>query len=362
MPDTSFLADTNPGPRATESVDGATVPWVYSSFEEEYTRLRQGRGVFDFTSLGRIRVEGQQALAFLQHVLARDIEYIFPERCLTSLVLDDEANPVDIVVVHKVQGGYLLETSFGRGRSTLEHLRGHAGEGVEVRDASDEAVILGLEGPFAWDLLKQVFEAQLTGLPFQGVASSAWSGEQILVSRTGYTGEYGYKFHLAPDLAKKAWEVLVQEAPPIGFQALEVAMLEMRQPMLHRELSTDGNVIACGFNPMVEIDKDDFVGKEALTAQREEGVPVRTLGFTAEGEEAPSEGAAVIAGGELEIGRVVHAVNSPGLGMGVGLMRVDSDWSAHGLDLEVANDASPMAVRTVPSPFVIPLSWTVPIL
>jgi len=361
---TSMLADTRSDTLVTETIDASTVPWVFTDFEDEYNRLRQGRGVFDLTSLGRIRVEGPRALAYLQRVLARDIEYLFPERCLTSLVLDDAAHPVDIVVVHKVQGGYLIETSFGRAPSTLAHLQAQASDDVEVRDVSEEAVVIGLEGPFAWDLVKQVFDPQLTGLPFQGVASSSWSGEEFMVTRTGYTGEYGYKFHLTPDLARKAWTVLAQDAPPVGFQALEVSMLEMRQSMIHREVGPDDDVIACGLNPLVEIDKDDFVGKDALAAQREAGVPVRTLGFTAEGDaDVPAEGATVLAGGELEIGRVVYAVRSPGMGKAIGLIRVDTEWAAHGLDLEITDgNGQATPVRTVPSPFVIPLSWTIPIL
>ncbi len=312
----------------------------------------------DLTSVGRIRVAGTGVLAFLQRMVARDIEYLFPERSLTTLLLDDDAKPIDIVIVHKVQGGYLLETSFGRGEATLAHLQGHADDGVEVTDVSAEATMIGLEGPFAWELLRQVFEPQLTGLPFQGVAASTWQGEDILVTRTGYTGEYGYKLHLPPELAPKAWEVLGAEAPPLGFEALEISMLELRQPMLHRELGDDGNVIACGFNPLAELDKDDYVGKDALLAQKEEGVGLRTIGFAAEGDEVPPAGTTVVAGGELEIGRVLHAVRSPGLGHVIGLLRIDEEWSAHGLEL----DAGGTTVTTVPAPFLIPLSWKIPIL
>ncbi len=111
---TSPLPTSNAPQVATEVIDGAVVPWVFTSFDQEYAALRQQRGLLDFSPLGRVSVTGAGAEAFLQQQLARDIGYLFPERSLTSLLLDDDAAPIDIAVVHKVTGGYLLESAVGR--------------------------------------------------------------------------------------------------------------------------------------------------------------------------------------------------------------------------------------------------------
>ena len=247
-------------------VDGAEVPWNFGNFEEEYAALRQHRALFDLCALGRIKVSGRGAQAFLQKELARDISYLFPEKSLTTLMLDDDARPVDLLVVYKIQGGYVLETSLGRGAQTLEHLAGRGPEDVELTDLADEQAVLGIEGPFAWDILGRLFDPQLTGLPYQGVAVREWEGEELLVSRTGFSGEYGYKLYLSIPAAAKAWSLISEETKPVGFEAMETSMIEMRQPMLHRELGEDGTVMRCGLNWLVEIDKEDYTGLDVLTA------------------------------------------------------------------------------------------------
>lgn len=363
MPFSSPLTPSYADHVTTEVIDGACVPWVFSSFDKEYAALRQQRGLLDFAALGRISVAGTGAEAFLQQQLARDIGYLFPERSLTSLLLDDEATPIDVVVVHRVSGGYLLETAVGRGSDTLRHLQDAAPDDVELRDLSDEQAVIGLEGPFAWDVLGRVFGPELTGMPYQGVAEARWDDDGVLVSRTGFTGEYGYKLYVATDFAAALWDRLVEEVEPVGYQALEVAMLEVRQPMLHRELSRDGTVTRCGLNWLVELDKDSFVGLDALLAERKRDPDLLTAGFVAEPELELGNDALVVAGGELEIGRVVHTAYSPGLDKLIGLARIEAEWNAQGLELE-AEDArgTRQPIRTASAPFLIPLSWTVPVL
>ncbi|MBW3669051.1 MAG: aminomethyltransferase family protein [Actinobacteria bacterium] len=347
----------------TEIVASAEVPWVFSSVEEEYTALRQRRALFDFSHLGRIKISGRGALDFLQEQVARDITYLFPEKSLTSLMLDEEGRPFDVVVVYKVQGGYILETSVGHGAATLERLRAAAPDEVEVTDLSEELAVVGIEGPFAWEVLGRLYEPQLTGLPYQGVATIEWEGEEVRVSRTGFTGEYGYKLYLPVAAASKAWHLMLEETPPAGYAALETAMLEMRQPMLHREVGPEDNVVRCGLNWMVELDKEDYIGREALGEQAESEPDYLTVGFTAPADLDIATGSTVIAGGELEIGTVAHTVHSPTLHARIGLARTKAEWTTFGLELEVqAPDGARAPIRTVAAPFLIPFSWSVPIL
>src|SRR5207302_597904 len=135
---------------------------------------------------------------------------------------------------------------------------------------------------------------------FLGVQQTEWEGEEVLVSRLGFTGEYGFKCNLSIEGAKKLWTRLAEEARPIGHEALEIAMLEVRQPMLHRELGDDGNVMRCGLNWLIELEKEDCVGHEALMAQRDAGPDLLPVSFTADRSVIVSLGAPVIAGGELE--------------------------------------------------------------
>lgn len=359
MADASPLAGLYPDSVTTAVVGDAEVPWTFTDLESEHNVLRTSMGLLDFSALGRISVTGPGAMEFIQSQVARDIAYLFPERCLTTLMLDEDAKPVDVVVIYKVQGGYIIETAPGQGPATLARLQEAAPASVELADMRGTHTSVGLEGPFCWQLVSQVFDPQLTGLTFQGVQQSEWEGHEILVSRLGFTGEYGFKFDLPIDAAQKLWARLVEEVTPIGYQALELAMLEVRQPVLYRELGEDGNVMRCGLNWLVELEKEDYVGHEALMEQREAGNDLLPVNFEVEGTEPPAAGAVITAAGELEIGTVVYSLYSPFLGKVVGIGRVEAEWAASGLELEVGGSTP---LKTTSSPFLVPMSWRVPIL
>jgi len=359
----SPLAGLYPDGVQTEIIGDAEVPWSFGSLDDEHDAIRNATALLDFSSLGRISVTGPGAMDFLQSQVARDIAYLFPERCLTTLLMDEDANPVDIVVIYKVQGGYILETAVGQGAATLAHLQERAPASVALTDLRASHASVALEGPFCWQLVGQVFDPQITGLTYQGVQQSEWEGEEILVSRLGFTGEYGFKFDLPIDAAQKLWSRLAEEATPVGHEALEIAMLEVRQPMLHRELGEDGNVMRAGLNWLVELEKDDYTGHSALMDQRDAGADSLPVSFTVEGTAVPAAGAAVIAAGELTIGNVVHSVYSPHLRRVIGVARVGAEWAASGLELDVEHATEgAIPLKTVSAPFLIPLSWRVPIL
>lgn len=339
-----------------------TIPWRFGIFEEEYAALREKAGLFDFSYLGRLSVQGKDAFSFLQERLARDIEYLMPERCLMSLFLDEEARPLDVVVVYNQEDHYLVETSpFGR-EEVFCWLRKTAPEGVTISDLTTGQAVIGLEGPYAWQVLGRVVDFEVSVLPYQGVLPASWEGNQLLVSRTGFSAEYGYKIYADPEVARRLWAELRKDTCPVGYQVLEAAMLEVRQPNLYREMAEDGTVIRCGLNWLVDLQKEKFTGKTALLTQREAGPDFFTVGFVAEsGRELPAGSPVRVA--DLEIGRVVYAVTIPGLNCLLGLVRTQAEWTASGLEIQVRDAAGNwQPVKTVSAPYLIPKSWNVPIL
>ncbi|MCL6448794.1 MAG: aminomethyl transferase family protein [Armatimonadetes bacterium] len=346
-------------PVETQRIGPAEVPWEFTLLEEEYRALREKAGLLDYSCLGRVEVSGEKALEFLQLVCPRDLEYLLPERSLTCLLLSGEARPVDVVTIFNQEDRYLVETS-PAGREEVYRLLSSACPGeVAVRDLSDRYGVLGLEGPYAWRTLARVVDFEVSVLPFQGFLPATWEGEQLLVSRTGFTAEYGYKIYAAPEAAVKLWSLLKEEAPPVGYHALEVAMLEVRQPMIHRELGDDGTVIRCGFNWLVDLRKEGFWGREALLSQQEAGFDYLTIGFGAGKGIALAAGCPVAAAGE-EIGRVVTFLFSPGLDQILGLARLQYEWVASGLELQVRDvNGRWHPARTLSAPYITPRSWNV---
>jgi aminomethyltransferase len=353
-PLTSAVKSAHPEGTAYGTVGEAEVPLRFSTLEAEYDAIRSRAAIVDLSGERVIEVSGPDAVEFAQRVLARDVEFLTAERCMTSLVLAEDGAAVDQVVVWGREDGMLLESSAGAGTKLLEHLRAQAGDGVEIIDRTDEYALFGLEGPYAWGVVGRLIDGELAALPFESVVDTQWDDVDILFARTGVTGEYGYKILVPRDSAAALWAKAVEQAVPAGQDALELAMLEVRQPVLHRESAAD--ILEMGAGWLVDITKEDFVGRDAVLAVFNGPVGRRTVGFSGIGD-VPAAGTEVTVDGEV-IGEVVHAVHSVGLEATLGLVRVPADLAAAGLRFTVGGSE----VTTLTSPYVTPKSWSTPII
>lgn len=347
-------------PASTRQAGDLVLPWEFSGLEQEYRALREKAALLDFSYAGRIMVAGEKAMEYMQQMCTRDLEYLMPDRSLFCLLLDPAARPLDVITVYNHSDSYWVETS-PWGRQAVEQLlTAHCIDGVEIRDLSETYAVLGLEGPYAWQVLSRVADFDVSILSYKGFLPARWQGELFWIARMGYTAEYGYRIYAAPALAEQLWAVLAAEALPVGYHALEVAMLEVRQPLLHRELGEDGNVLRCGLNWLIDLNKEDFLGKEALLIQRQNGYDYLTVGFCTDPAAQLAEGCVVAAVEGTEIGQVVTILYSPGLDKQLGLARLQHEWTASGLELLVRDvNGEWQPIRTLSAPYITPKSWNV---
>jgi glycine cleavage system aminomethyltransferase T len=246
-------------------IGAATVVWDFGDAAAEYTAVRHNAARFDLAAAGVLEVTGPGAFDLLQVALARDVEFVTPEQCLMSLVLGSGGEVVDLITVYLNDGGFWLETSFGRCAVTAAHLASlqAAGHGTAaVVHRADLGGVL-IEGPTAASLVEACIDPELGSIPFLGVLPLSWRGRPVTAARSGFTGEFGYKMFAAPADVADIWAAL-EDARPAGFDALESAMLEVRQPLLHRETASGISALQAGYNWLIDITKDDFHGREAV--------------------------------------------------------------------------------------------------
>lgn len=353
---TSSVKSAHPESTVYGTVLEAEVALRFGTLDAEYAAIRERAALLDLSGERIIEVSGGVATDFAQKVLARDVEYLTAERCMTSLVLDEQGAVVDQVVVWGRENGLLLESSAGGGARLLEHLRAHAEPGVEIADRTAEYALFGLEGPYAWGVVGRLIDGELAAMPFESVVDTQWDSVDIVFARTGVTGEYGYKTLVPRESAEQLWTKALEHATPAGQEAVEMAMLEVRQPVLRHEAGDGVDVLEMGAGWLVDITKEEFIGRDAVLAAFEGTAQGRTVGFSG-GEVVPAAGTPVTVGGE-QIGEVVHAVHSVGLGGALGLLRLPPDLAAAGLTLTVGDTE----VTTLTSPYATPRSWSTPII
>jgi aminomethyltransferase len=329
----------------------------------EYQAIRTGCGLVDHAGTGVLRVTGTGATAFISRICSRSADFLLEGQVLPALILDDEGTLLAEVLVLCEEDGFRIEVwpdlaDAARGRLVSAAVDEPQ---VVVEDLSAGTRVLAVEGPKAPGIAQQFLPFPTSTMAYPSFVAVQWQGIPLLISRTGVSGEYGFKFHIAVEQAGKLTAALQESgAVPVGRAALDVCRMEVRFANLERE-SGPGPLtpFAVGLQWMVDFGHD-FLGRDALLQRRESEDTTRLVCWQAgdDGSDVPEPGTPLTIEGNT-VGRVRHAVFSPGLSRVIGVADVESDLAASGLDMAIGEQAQP--VRTISSPFLVATSLSVPI-
>ncbi|MFI7585846.1 aminomethyl transferase family protein [Spongisporangium articulatum] len=347
----SPLKDQFPDTTEYATIGAAEVATTFGDLEAEYAAIRENVAKFDLSGAGLLEITGADAYDLLQMALARDLEFVTPEQSLSSLLLDADGKAIDVVVAYYAEEGFRLETSTGTGPATAAHLtalKDEQGLDAEVSVINDRLTIILVEGPQGAATLEETIEPDLGALPLSGLMEVEFAGADLLVSRSGFTGEYGYKIFVSVDDVAAVWNGL--EIQAAGQTALEAAMFEIRQPVIHIE-DTSASALANGYAWLIDITKEEFFGRDAVLEAFEAGGRADVVGYATS---APQEVGTPVSIGGTEVGTVVNSLYSPGRKDYVGLVRLREDLVAPHLNLTAAGGAQ---LTTLAAPYVLPVSW-----
>jgi aminomethyltransferase len=262
----------------------------------------------------------------------------------------EDGGTVDDVIVYKRPDDFLIVINASNREKDLEHFQRNIEDlDVEVADESDDWALLALQGPDAESILQQFTDEDLSAIkPFRFVEGEV-NDAPAIVSRTGYTGEDGFEIYVGSEDARAIWKGLVEAgATPAGLGAWDTLRLEAGMCLYGNELDPETTPLEAGISFAVHLDKDEeFIGQEALRAEREEGLRKKLVGFEVEGRGIARHGYPVMADGE-EVGEVTSGTQSPTLNKAIGLALV-----APGVEdtFEVEIRGRSVEARAVPLPF-----------
>ncbi|MFC7320860.1 glycine cleavage system aminomethyltransferase GcvT [Halobacillus campisalis] len=339
---------------------GWDLPVQFSSIKDEHHATRNNAGLFDVSHMGEALVEGPQSLEFLQKMLTNDVSKLEPGKAQYTIMCYSDGGTVDDLIVYMLaENKYLLVINAANRQKDVEWLQQHIEEEVTVSDVSDEYVQLALQGPKAEEQLQKLTETDLSTLKFfrfaQGVKFDGVNGEAI-VSRTGYTGEDGFEIYLPSESGPSLWQAILglQEndgVQPIGLGARDTLRFEANLALYGQELSKDISPLEAGLGFAVKLKKDeDFIGKEALTRQKEEGLTRKLVGIEMIDKGIPRTGYRVLRE-EEEIGFVTTGTQSPTLGKNIGLALIQTDYTEQGTEVDVQVRKKTLKAKVVPTPF-----------
>lgn len=294
---------------------GWEMPVQYHGVIAEHQAVRESVGLFDVSHLGRFLVEGEGSTALLRRLLCNDIAAIEPGRAQYTMSLNERGGVLDDIIVWRWDAErYWVIPNGANDDAIRARFRDAADAGITVASIRESTALIALQGPDSSKLFEQVFGA----IPDHfGVTTAAFDGIEVQIAGTGYTGEEGGEIAISDAHAPALFGALLSAgATPCGLGSRDTLRLEMGYPLWGQDLDPETTPLEAGLRWVVAWDHD-FVGKEALERQRQEGPPKRQVAFEMDGRKIPRHGHAMRAGSSTGI--VASGNYSPVLGKGIGL-------------------------------------------
>lgn len=321
----------------------------------EHMAVRTACGLFDVSHMGEIVFRGEGALATLNHLLTNDFTNMTIGRVRYSVMCLPDGGTVDDLVVCKFgEDCYLVVVNAANREKDYAHMAANLLPDTEIEDISDQVAQLALQGPNAKEILAHLIDPEL--LPqkyYTAVREVIVAGIPCMISRTGYTGEFGYELYTAADDGPKLWKLLRQVGAehgliPCGLGARDTLRLEAAMPLYGHEMNETVTPLEGGLNFAVKLQKPEFIGRDALLAA---GEPKRVrVGLKATGRGILREEQTVYLG-DTAIGTTTSGTFAPYLKQAIAMALVDADHTAPGTTVEVDVRGRRVAAEIVPLPF-----------
>jgi aminomethyltransferase len=341
---------------------GWAMPVQYGSIVDEHHATRRALGLFDVSHMGRLLVDGPDAMRLLDSLLTRRIDDMTPGQVRYSLMCNEAGGVLDDVLVYQIYlpegglSGYGLVVNASNRIKIFDWLHAHRGGfDARIEDRTSDFAMIAVQGPRAIEVLDAMTDCELTSLRYYyGVVTQA-AGFRAFVSRTGYTGEDGCEMICDAADVGTIWRELVERAAavggePVGLAARDTLRLEAGMPLYGHELTEATNPVQAGLDFAVSLRNRQFVGRDAIMRfQQDHSQPLR-IGLQLEGRRPAREGA-VILQGEAPAGAVTSGTFSPTIDRPIAMGYVKPSAAAPGAPLAVDIRGQHHAAQVVPLPF-----------
>ena len=336
---------------------GWEMPVQYSGILDEHRAVRTRAGLFDVSHMGEFRVNGAGALDFLQRLVPNDVARLAVNQALyTQLCRPDGGVVDDLLIYHLGESDYMLVVNAGNIAKDFAWIQQQsAGFAVQLIDQSAKTALLAVQGPNALAFLQPLTQVDLAPIGYYHCAPGMVSRATCLISRTGYTGEDGFELYCPADAVVDLWQDLLLAGNPhglvpAGLGARDTLRLEAAYCLYDHELTDQTNPLEAGLGWTVKLAKGDFIGHDALTKIKAQGVPRKLVGIVLS-ERGVARGGYAIYDGERQIGVLTSGAPSPTLNKNIGMGYVETALAAPGKSVQIDIRGRRTAAQIVALPF-----------
>lgn len=337
---------------------GYEMPVQYSGIIDEHKRVREKVGIFDVSHMGEVEVWGHDALAFVQRLTTNDAAKLTEGRVQYSAMCYDDGGIVDDLLVYHMSDHYMLVINAANIAKDIQWLEGHVFGDVKLKNRTDDISLLAIQGPRSLDALRKLTQADLSKVEYYHFIRHKLAGVDMVISRTGYTGELGFEIYFPSDVktSEKVWNAVMEAGKefgigPIGLGARDTLRLEMGFCLYGHDIDKTTNPIEAGLGWITKVDKGEFIGRQPILKTKQEGPKRKLVGFALNEKAFPRQGYPIHAGGQ-PVGAVTSGMFSPILEEGIGMGYVETRFAKAGTPIGICIRNSDVPATVVPIPFL----------
>jgi len=335
---------------------GFLMPIQYGGIIQEHLTVRNAVGVFDVTHMGEFIVQGPEAEKFLNLMTINDVTQLVVGQVQYSAMCYPDGGIVDDLLVYRFADHYLVVVNAANLDKDFDWLQQHLIPGMELSNISDNTALLAIQGPNSLAVLQQLTEVDLQSIPYYHFTIGELAGIEMIISRTGYTGERGFELYHQPDQSLQLWEAIFQVGKdfgiqPVGLGARDTLRLEMKYCLYGNDIDQTTNPLEAGLGWITKLSKNDFIGKAALLKIKEQGVARKLIAFEMVERAIPRHGCLIWVN-DRQVGIVTSGTQSPSLNKGIGLGYLTSQYTSIGTEILIDIRGKKVKAKVIKPPFV----------
>jgi len=336
---------------------GWDMPVEYSGIIQEHMAVRTKTGLFDVSHMGEIEIQGPNALDFIQYLTPNNAARLSPYKAQYTALTTPSGTFIDDLLVYCIgESHYLLVVNASNTDKDFNWILEHKNNfEVQIVNRSNEYTQLAIQGPESLDILKSLTDVSLEEMKSFESGYGQVSGEDALISRTGYTGEDGFEIYTLSENPAKIWEAILEEGKsheilPVGLGARDTLRLEATLMLYGNDIDETTTVLEANLGWLIKFKKGDFLGKEALLKQKEEGINRKIIGFQIIGKEIARPHYPVFVEGN-QVAQVTSGTYSPYLKKSIGLTYLPVEHSDIGSLFQIEVRGRHVDAVVVQTPF-----------
>lgn len=343
---------------------GFLMPILYTGIVDEHIRVRTTVGIFDVSHMGEFRISGTGALRFLQKMCINDVNRLDNYQAQYSGMCYPGGGMVDDLLIYRFPHHLMMVVNAANTEKDFQWLLDHRPKDVMLENISDEVTLLAVQGKNSFHTLQKLTDIKLSELGYYRFTEGKLIGIDVVISRTGYTGEPGFEIYIPRDHSRSLWYAILEAGKefhiqPVGLGARDTLRLEMRYCLYGNDIDETTLPVEAGLGWITRLNKGDFIGRDAIIEAKERGIKRKLIGFEIANRGIPRKRHEILHDGK-PIGFVTSGNYSPMLKKPIGLGYVSAELAQEGVEFQIDIGRKVVNARVVKTPFYNPgpLNWS----